>query len=143
VGSLYMLSFATWKQLVNTEILNDMVSDLSERLVGFNCSYQLDFDMWWYISLLINRHNDILIYYVVKLQLINLCICLFQVSSAFLFCVSQEIWNKKCWRMCMYVCMPENEAGVTDWRFCMHMAWNGLKHDSYNHFLLHCEETFT
>jgi len=41
-----MLSLATWKQMVNTEIVNDMVSDLSERLVGFNCSYQLDFDMW-------------------------------------------------------------------------------------------------
>jgi hypothetical protein len=54
-----------------------------------------------------------MIYCVVKLQLINMCICIFQVSSAFLFWVFLEIWNKKCQRMCVFVYMY-----IWEWSKC-------------------------
>lgn len=79
-----------------------------------------------------------MIYCVVNLHFPSL----FSLSLLSLFRnLEQEMPKDVC--LCIYVCISENEANVTNWRFYMYMAWNGLKHDGYNHFLLHCEETFT
>jgi len=67
-----------------------------------------------YVSLLINRHNDILIYYVVKLQLICAFAC-----SKFLQPFSSESFKKfgtrnaegcACMYVCMYVCLRMKQA---------------------------------